>query len=458
MFEQNFSETLELLLSERRFSELKDFIKDLNEVDLAEALENVNEDMAVKIFRIIPKEQAAEVFASMSSDLQESIVTAITDRELQNILDELFLDDTVDLLEEMPANVVNRILRHTKAEKRNAINQLLKYHEDSAGSLMNTEFIDLKKEMTVKGALVHIRKFGDSVEDISTFYVTEKNRILSGVLTLKDIILSPEDALIEDIMTQKAVFCQTTDDKEDVAAMFTKYGLLAMPVVDKETRLVGIITVDDAVTVIEEETTEDFEIMAAVTPSEDSYLKTGVFRHFANRIPWLLILMLSATVTGAIIDSFEAKLSDLAFLIAFIPMLMNTGGNSGSQTSILVIRSLALGEIKGLDVLKSWFKEIRISLLCGSVLALVNFVRIVLDKYFIGKDFPLETVIAMALSVSISLFVTVVFAKSIGCLLPIGAKKIGFDPAIMASPFITTIVDSVSLLVYFKVAQIIFKV
>ncbi len=458
MFEQNFSETLELLLSERRFSELKDFIKDLNEVDLAEALENVNEDMAVKIFRIIPKEQAAEVFASMSSDLQESIVTAITDRELQNILDELFLDDTVDLLEEMPANVVNRILRHTKAEKRNAINQLLKYHEDSAGSLMNTEFIDLKKEMTVKGALVHIRKFGDSVEDISTFYVTEKNRILSGVLTLKDIILSPEDALIEDIMTQKAVFCQTTDDKEDVAAMFTKYGLLAMPVVDNETRLVGIITVDDAVTVIEEETTEDFEIMAAVTPSEDSYLKTGVFRHFANRIPWLLILMLSATVTGAIIDSFEAKLSDLAFLIAFIPMLMNTGGNSGSQTSILVIRSLALGEIKGLDVLKSWFKEIRISLLCGSVLALVNFVRIVLDKYFIGKDFPLETVIAMALSVSISLFVTVVFAKSIGCLLPIGAKKIGFDPAIMASPFITTIVDSVSLLVYFKVAQIIFKV
>ncbi len=458
MFEQNFSETLELLLAERRFQELKDFIKDLNEVDLAEALEEVNEDLAVKIFRLIPKEQAAEVFASMSSDLQESIVTAITDRELQNILDELFLDDTVDLLEEMPANVVNRILRHTKAEKRNAINQLLKYDEDSAGSLMNTEFIDLKKEMTVKGALVHIRKFGDSVEDISTFYVTEKNRILSGVLTLKDIILSPEDTLIEDIMIQKAVFCQTTDDKEDVAAMFTKYGLLAMPVVDNETRLVGIITVDDAVTVLEEETTEDFEIMAAVTPSEDSYLKTGVFRHFTNRIPWLLILMLSATVTGAIIDSFEAKLSNLAFLIAFIPMLMNTGGNSGSQASILVIRSLALGEIKGLDVLKAWFKEIRISLLCGIVLALVNFARIVLDKYFIGKDFPLDTVISMALAVSISLFVTVIFAKSIGCLLPIGAKKIGFDPAIMASPFITTIVDSVSLLVYFKVAQIIFKV
>ncbi len=458
MIEKDFSETLETLLSERRFQELKEFIKDLNEVDLAEELEALDEDMAVKIFRLIPKEQAAEVFASMSSDLQESIVTAITDRELQNILDELFLDDTVDLLEEMPANVVKRILKHTKAEKRNAINQLLKYDEDSAGSLMNTEFIDLKKEMTVKGALVHIRKFGDSVEDISTFYVTEKNKILLGELSLKDIILSPEDALIEDIMTPNVVFCQTTDDKEEASAMFTKYGLLAMPVVDKETRLVGIITVDDAVTVIEEETTEDFEIMAAVTPSEDSYLKTGVFRHFANRIPWLLILMLSATVTGAIIDSFEAKLSNLAFLIAFIPMLMNTGGNSGSQTSILVIRSLALGEIRGLDVLKAWFKEIRISLLCGLVLSLVNFGRILLDKYFMAKDYPLEIVISMALAVSISLFVTVVFAKSIGCLLPIGAKKIGFDPAIMASPFITTIVDSVSLLVYFKVAQIIFKV
>ncbi|MBR6719480.1 MAG: magnesium transporter [Clostridia bacterium] len=459
MFETEIIETLPSLLAERKISEIKEILKEYNEVDIAEILAELKEEDAVKIFRIIPKEPAAEVFASMDSDLQESVISAITDRELHNILNELFVDDTVDLLEEMPANMVSRILKHTDAETRKAINQLLRYPEDSAGSLMNTEFIDLKKEMTVKGALVHIRRFGDSVEDISSFYVTERDRVLLGTLSLKDIILASEDTLIGDIMDERVVFCHTGDDKEEVAAMFTKYGLLAMPVVDTENRIVGIITVDDAVTVIEEEVTEDFEIMAAVTPSEDSYLKTGVFRHFANRIPWLMILMLSAAITGAIIDSFEAKLSSLGFLIGFIPMLMNTGGNCGSQTSILIIRCLALGELKGIDVLKAWFKEIRISLLCGIALSLVNFIRIFIMKYYFGGgEFALNQVIDMALAVSISLFITVIFAKSIGCLLPIGAKKLGFDPAIMASPFITTIVDSLSLLIYFNVAQIIFNV
>ncbi|MDO5477957.1 MAG: magnesium transporter [Clostridia bacterium] len=459
MFETEIIETLSSLLAERKISEIKEFLREYNEVDIAEILAELKEEDAVKIFRIIPKEPAAEIFASMDSDLQESVISAITDRELHNILNELFVDDTVDLLEEMPANVVNRILKHTDSETRKAINQLLRYPEDSAGSLMNTEFIDLKKEMTVKGALVHIRRYGDSVEDISTFYVTEKDRVLTGTLSLKDIILASEDTLIGDIMDERIVFCHTGDDKEEVAAMFTKYGLLAMPVVDTENRIVGIITVDDAVTVIEEETTEDFEIMAAVTPSEDSYLKTGVFRHFINRIPWLMILMLSAAITGSIIDSFESKLSSLGFLIGFIPMLMNTGGNCGSQTSILVIRCLALGELKGFDVLKAWFKEIRISLLCGVSLGIVNFLRILVMKYYFGGgEFAFDLVINMALTVSISLLITVIFAKSIGCLLPIGAKKLGFDPAIMASPFITTIVDSLSLLIYFNVAQIIFNV
>lgn len=459
MFEKEISRSLSELLAERKFSEIKELLKDFNEVDIAEMLGDLSEEDAVKIFRIIPKEPAAEIFAAMDSDLQESVISAITDRELGNILNELFVDDTMDLLEEMPANVVSRILKHAPRETRASINQLLRYGDDSAGSLMNPEFIDLKKEMTVKGALVHIRKFGDSVEDISTFYVTEQNRILVGTLSLKDIVLADESTLIEDIMDTRVVFCQTGDDKEEVAAMFTKYGLLAMPVVDTETRLVGIITVDDAVTVIEEETTEDFEIMAAVTPSDDSYLKTGVFRHFANRIPWLMILMLSAAITGAIIDSFESKLSSLGFLIGFIPMLMNTGGNCGSQTSILVIRCLALGELKGFDVLRAWFKEIRISLLCGISLAIVNFARIFIMKYYFGGgEYPFDLVINMALAVSISLFITVIFAKSIGCLLPVGAKKLGFDPAIMASPFITTIVDSLSLIIYFNVAQIIFNV
>ncbi len=457
MFEKAIVETLSELLAERKISEIKAILEDFNEVDIAEILSELKEEDAVKIFRIIPKEPAAEVFASMDSDLQESVISAITDRELHHILTELFVDDTLDLLEEMPANVVSRILKHAPRDTRASINQLLRYGDDSAGSLMNPEFIDLKKEMTVKGAIVHIRRFGDSVEDISTFYVTEKDRVLAGTLSLKDIILADEDTLIGDIMDTRVVFCQTGDDKEEVAAMFTKYGLLAMPVVDTETRLVGIITVDDAVTVIEEETTEDFEIMAAVTPSDDSYLKTGVFRHFTNRIPWLMILMLSATITGAIIDSFEQKLASLGFLIAFIPMLMNTGGNCGSQTSILVIRCLALGELHGLDVLKAWFKEIRISLLCGISLAVVNFIRILIAKYYFDGG-EINLVINMALTVSISLLITVIFAKSIGCLLPVGAKKLGFDPAIMASPFITTIVDSLSLLIYFKVAQIIFNV
>ena len=362
---KELKEELSELFEARKFLKIKEIITSMNEVDTAELLESIDEEMAVMIFRLIPKEQAAEVFAYMEHDLQESIITTITDSELHNIINELFLDDTVDLLEEMPANAVNRILKHTDSKTRQAINRLLKYPEDSAGSLMNTEFLDFKKEMTVREAFSRIRQQGDDVEDFSNFYVTDKNRILEGTVTIKDMLLAGDEVLIGDIMDEKVIYVTTLEDKEEVGSMFSKYDLSAMPVVDNEKRLVGIITVDDAVEVIQDEATEDFELMAAVTPSEDSYMKTGAVRQFLNRIPWLLLLMLSATFTGAIIDSFEERLANISFLIAFIPMLMDTGGNCGSQASILVIRSLALGDIKGSEVLKVWWKEIRVALLCG---------------------------------------------------------------------------------------------
>ena len=456
---KELKEELSELFEARKFLRIKEIITSMNEVDTAELLESIDEEMAVMIFRLIPKEQAAEVFAYMEHDLQESIITTITDSELHNIINELFLDDTVDLLEEMPANAVNRILKHTDSKTRQAINRLLKYPEDSAGSLMNTEFLDFKKEMTVREAFSRIRQQGDDVEDFSNFYVTDKNRILEGTVTIKDMLMAGDEVLIGDIMDEKVIYATTLEDKEEVGSMFSKYDLSAMPVVDNEKRLVGIITVDDAVEVIQDEATEDFELMAAVTPSEDSYMKTGAVRQFLNRIPWLLLLMLSATFTGAIIDSFEERLANISFLIAFIPMLMDTGGNCGSQASILVIRSLALGDIKGSEVLKVWWKEIRVALLCGIVLSAVNFVRVfVMKYYFSGGEYALHTTLSIAFTVSLALLITVIVAKSIGCLLPIAAKKIGFDPAIMASPLITTVVDCFSLLVYFNVAQAVFHV
>lgn len=456
---KELKEELSELFEARKFLKIKEIITSMNEVDTAELLESIDEEMAVMIFRLIPKEQAAEVFAYMEHDLQESIITTITDSELHNIINELFLDDTVDLLEEMPANAVNRILKHTDSKTRQAINRLLKYPEDSAGSLMNTELLDFKKEMTVREAFSRIRQQGDDVEDFSNFYVTDKNRILEGTVTIKDMIMAGDEVLIGDIMDEKVIYATTLEDKEEVGSMFSKYDLSAMPVVDNEKRLVGIITVDDAVEVIQDEATEDFELMAAVTPSEDSYMKTGAVRQFLNRIPWLLLLMLSATFTGAIIDSFEERLANISFLIAFIPMLMDTGGNCGSQASILVIRSLALGDIKGSEVLKVWWKEIRVALLCGIVLSAVNFIRVfVMKYYFSGGEYALHTAFSIAFTVSLALLITVIVAKSIGCLLPIAAKKIGFDPAIMASPLITTVVDCFSLLVYFNVAQAVFHV
>ena len=456
---KELKEELSELFEARKFLKIKEIITSMNEVDTAELLESIDEEMAVMIFRLIPKEQAAEVFAYMEHDLQESIITTITDSELHNIINELFLDDTVDLLEEMPANAVNRILKHTDSKTRQAINRLLKYPEDSAGSLMNTEFLDFKKEMTVREAFSRIRQQGDDLEDFSNFYVTDQNRILEGTVTIKDMLLAGDEVLIGDIMDEKVIYATTLEDKEEVGSMFSKYDLSAMPVVDNEKRLVGIITVDDAVEVIQDEATEDFELMAAVTPSEDSYMKTGAVRQFLNRIPWLLLLMLSATFTGAIIDSFEERLANISFLIAFIPMLMDTGGNCGSQASILVIRSLALGDIKGSEVLKVWWKEIRVALLCGIVLSAVNFIRVfVMKYYFSGGEYALHTAFSIAFTVSLALLITVIVAKSIGCLLPIAAKKIGFDPAIMASPLITTVVDCFSLLVYFNVAQAVFHV
>lgn len=456
MIETEVKDSLLTLMAERKYQDIKAMVEDYNEVDLAELLDEFSEEEAVRLFRLVQKDKAATVFSYMERELQESIIEAITDRELNRLLDELFLDDTVDILEEMPANVVERILKHTDAKTRKAINQLLRYPESSAGSLMNTELIAIKKEMTVGKAIDHIRRRAKEVEEIHTIYVTDKDRVLEGTVTIRDIFMAEEDDLIEDIMDTAIIYVGTMSDQEEVAAVFSKYGFVTLPVVDKETRLVGIITVDDAVAVIEEETTEDFEILAAVTPSDDSYVKTGVLRQFLNRIPWLLLLMLSATFTGAIISSFEKELQTVGFLVAFIPMLMGTGGNCGSQSSILVIRSLALGDIHGVQVLKVWWKEVRVALLCGVVLAAVNFLRIYVTEYFLG-DYAMSEVFNMAMAVSISLLLVVVAAKSIGCLFPIGVKKLGLDPAIMASPFITSVLDSFSLIVYFQVAKAIFK-
>lgn len=398
------------------------------------------------LFRLLPKDIEIDVFSYMSNDMQQYIIQSITHEEMTTIIDQLYFDDVIDLLEEMPANIVKKILLNTDEKKRKLINQFLKYEEDSAGSIMTIEFVDLKKEMTVEQAIERIRKIGVDKQTINTCYVIDRNRKLEGIISIRRLILSNKDVLIKDIMKENYVSINTFDDQEYVASQFKKYDLVSMPVVDKEHRLVGIITIDDIVDIIDQENTEDFHKMAAMEPSEEEYLKTGVFELAKHRIIWLLVLMISATFTGNIIRKSEDVLESVVILASFIPMLMDTGGNSGSQSSTLVIRGLALGEIKLKDIFKVMWKEFRVSVVVGIVLSVVNFLRV----YFIEK-----VSFMVSMTVCISLFFTVVLAKVVGGILPIVAKKLKLDPAIMASPLITTIVDAVALLIYFGIAKIL---
>ena len=444
------------MLDEKKYSALRDILLVMNPIDVAQLFDQVPPHNIPLLFRLLPKEQAAETFVEMEPDAQELLIRSFSDNELKEIVDELFVDDAADLVEEMPANVVKRILKQADPEMRRSINQILRYPENSAGSWMTTEYVSLRPEMTVEEAILRIRRQGVDKETIYTCYVT-KDRVLLGIVSVKDLLLEQDDETkIEDIMLTNLISVSTHTDQEEVARMLSHYGFLALPVVDKENRMVGIVTFDDAMDVLEAETTEDMELMGGMTPSEKSYLKSGAFDLFKNRIPWLMLLMVSATFTGLIITAFEGALAAQVALTAFIPMLMGTGGNSGSQSSVTVIRALSLEELKFSDVGKVLWKELRTALLCGVVLAVVCFVKIwLVDKLLMGND---QITLMVDLVVCLSLCVTVVAAKVVGCLLPIGAKAIKVDPAVMASPFITTIVDALSLLVYFLLAKMILGV
>ncbi len=439
------------LVAQRKFRALKQVLAEMNEVDIAEFLDELEAEQQAVVFRLLPKDMAAEVFTYLEdSEDQEKLIGALSDKELREVLDELYLDDTVDIIEDMPANVVSRILRNADASTRSQINQLLNYPKDSAGSIMTTEFVFLHPDATVEESFARIRKVGLDKETVYTCYVT-RNRVLLGVVTVRRLLLASYETRIGDIMETNVISVKTHEDKEDVAQMFSKYDLSALPVVDGEDRLVGIITFDDAMDVIEEETTEDFEKMAAILPSDKPYLKTGVFETWRSRLPWLLMLMLSATFSGMIITHFESVLASYVVLTSFITMLSGTGGNSGSQSSVAVIRALSLGEVEFSDMLLVIWKELRVAVLCGVCLASANFVKMmVVDRWLMNKP---EVTPLVALVVCLTLMLTVVCAKIVGCTLPMVAEKIGIDPAVMAAPFITTVVDALSLLIYFVIAS-----
>ena len=443
------------LIEKKRFVQLKQILSEMQPADIAEIFDEAKDKEIPVLFRILPKELAAEVFVEFDSDKQEILVNAFSDNELREVLDELFMDDAADIVEEMPATVAKRILRNTDANTRRMINQLLAYPEDSAGSIMTTEYIDLKRTMTVEEAIDRIRKKGINTETIYTCYVIGSRRKLFGTISLRDLVLSDRDEIIGDLMDENVISAHTLDDKEEVAAMFERYDMLALPVVDKEGRLVGIVTVDDAIDVIQEEASEDIEKMAAILPGEKTYLKTGVFETFKSRIPWLLFLMISATFTGAIISTFEAKLAQCIALVAFIPMLMGTGGNAGSQTSVSVIRALSLGDIEFKDILKVIWKELRVSVIVGIVLGIVNFIKLYLVDYLWLHTFDTGTEIVEMATICLTLICVIIVAKMLGAALPIIAKKMGLDPAVMASPLVTTILDAVSLLIYFGIAAVL---
>lgn len=444
-----------VLIENKKFLELKQILSDMQPADIAEIFDDANSKDIPVIFRILPKELAAEVFVNLESDMQQLLIDAFSDKELREVIDELFMDDTVDIIEEMPATVAKRILKHTDSDTRRMINQLLDYPEDSAGSIMTTEYIDLKKDMTVNEAFDRIRKIGIDTETIYSCYVISSRRKLIGTVSLRDLLLNDKDCVLSDLMDENVIAANTLDDKEDVALMFDKYDILALPVVDKENRLVGIITVDDVIDVIQEEATEDIEKMAAILPSDHSYFRTNVFETFKARIPWLLLLMISATFTGSIISGFENKIAIFPALVAFIPMLMDTGGNSGGQASVTIIRSMSMGDIEFKDMFKVIWKEVRVAFLCAVTLASVNAVKLFLIDNLLLNNLDVGQAAREIVVVCVTLFFSVIVAKLIGCILPILAKKIGFDPAVMASPLITTIVDAVSLLIYFGIASLI---
>lgn len=447
------TETIRVLLEERKFNTLRDILTTMKPYDIAAIFEELQDEKTPILFRIMPKELAAETFVEMDDETQEFLIHGLSDSELKEVVDELFVDDAVDLIEEMPANVVKRILRQADKDMRKQINELLKYPEDSAGSIMTTEFIVLRPDMTAEMAIKRIRRTGVDKETIYTCYVTDNNNKLIGISTVKDLLLADDDDLVRDLMEENVISVNTLDDQEQVAQMFSNYNFLALPVVDNENRLVGIVTIDDAIDVIQEEATEDIEKMAAVLPSDKPYMRTSVWGIYRKRIPWLLVLMLSATFTSTIISSFEGALASVIVLSSFIPMITGSGGNAGSQASVSVIRALSLGEIEFKSMFKVLWKELRVSILCGATLAAANFIKLMI---FDLNGNPNAFVIALV--VSLTLLGTIMMSKLVGSSLPLLASKIGFDPAVMANPLISTVCDSLSLLIYFGIATSILNI
>ena len=440
------------LIENKQYAEVKNILSSMLVPDIAAIFETLEtQSEMIKIFRLIPKDLCAEVFSYMESDIQETIVQSLTDKEISFIIDDMYLDDTIDFLEEMPANVVDRILKKVSPENRKEINQFLKYKEDTAGSIMTNEFLDVKSNSTVKSAINKIKKYGQDLETIITIYITDASRVIEGYVSIKDLIMADEDDKIGDIMKTNIIYAYTYTDQEEIAQLFTKYSLHVLPIVDTEKRLVGIVTVDDVIDVVQEENTEDLQKMSAITPIEDKpYLKTSVFSIWLQRIPWLCILMLSATFTGIVINSYEQTLSQLLF--ACVPMLMGTGGNAGSQASVTAIRSLALNEVEFKDIFKVMWKEMRVSIILSVTLAVVCFIKLqLIDNLLLGYDYT----VMISLVICVSMVVTIVIAKIVGSSLPLLAKKLHLDPAVVASPFITTIVDVVSLLVYCNISMML---
>lgn len=436
------------LLSQGNFKELKVLLNESNESDVAECLDELpKEDLAI-VFRLLKKDEAVDIFSYMSSDTQEKLIETLSDQEVAAIVSKLYIDDAADLIDELPANLVSKVLQNASPTKRKAINEILKYPEDSAGSIMTVEYVDIKSGLTVKECFDRIRRIGLNKETVYTLYVVDADRRLIGVTTVKELLMRDYDTCINEFMEDNVITVTTNEDKEEVAKMFDKYDFLALPVVDNENRLVGIVTVDDAMDVMSEENEEDFEIMAAMTPSEDDYLKESVITQYKNRIVWLLILMLSSIITGKIISNYEITFSAIPLLVSFIPMLMDTGGNCGSQASTMVIRALATDEIEPKDVLKVWWKEARIGVMCGATLGVVNGLRIFIQYHDLG----------IAIVIACTLFLTAILAKSLGCFLPMLAKAVKLDPAYMASPLITTITDACSLAIYFNIALMILNI
>lgn len=434
------------LLAQREFKAVRSILDVMNEVDIASLLSTLSDKELALAFRLIPKDKAAEVFSNMDTSMQTYLVTMFTEKELKELLDDLYMDDTVDMLEELPANLVKRILATVSASDRSMINQLLNYPEDSAGSIMTTEYVDLREEMTVGQAMAHIKKTGIHKETIYTCYITERRKLV-GIVSAKDLMTTDDDIPIKDLMETEIISVYTHSDQEQVAQLFTKYDLLALPVIDQDGRMVGIVTFDDAMDVMVDEATEDITKMAAINPSEKTYFETSVLQHAKNRIPWLLILMFTSIITGTIITRYENAFAAIPLLVSFIPMLMDTGGNCGSQSATLIIRGIALDEIRFTDLFKVMFKEFRISLIVGAFLAVANGVRIFIQYHNPG----------LAVVIACSLMGTVIMAKLVGCTLPLLAKKVNLDPAIMASPLITTLVDTFSILIYFNIATVLFR-